>query len=289
MSTATLPPRITPRAAYAGILRDDVVYADPAAVERPDFNTKINGAFDRLMIQSGLETSPPMMLAICGCAAFALGGLAFVLQENLLTTAIAAAIGAVIPILIVMVVRSRRQREMMKQLPDAVEELARAARTGRSLEDCLRLVANETRPPLGDELKRVTSRMALGLDIESALRELPQRTGLTSLNVLVCALAVHNETGGDLVAVLERVSRAIRDRISFLGRLRAATIGSRATTVLMMILPIGALAFFLFRDPNYLNDLFETFWGRLLTITAIVLQVIGLLWVLKIMRQTEKA
>ena len=287
MSTQTLPATIGRRPEFAGILREEVTYAPATGGER--VGDRVNGAFDRLMIQSGLDLSPPMLLALSASAAIVLGGAAFVVQENLLTTAVAGLIGAMLPLFVTMFVRSRRQRAMMRQLPDAIDELARAARTGRSVEDCLRLVADETPQPLGDELKRCTRKMALGADIETALRELPLRTGLSNLHVLVCALAVHNETGGDLVAVLERVARAVRDRIAFLGRLRAATIGSRATAILMLVLPPAALAFFLFRDPNYLDQLLDSFWGRAVSIGAIVLQILGLLWVLQIFRTTERA
>lgn len=285
MSTQTVPAKIARRSEFAGILRDEVTYGGGGE----DVADRVNGAFDRLMIQSGLDLGAPMLLALCVCSAFLLGGAVFVIQENLLTTAVAAAVGSLVPVFAVVYVRGRRQTAMMRQLPDAIDELARAARTGRSVEDCLRLVAQETPAPLGDELKRCTRKMALGANIETALRELPLRTGLSNLHVLVCALAVHNETGGDLVAVLERVARAVRDRIAFLGRLRAATIGSRATAVLMLVLPPAALVFFLFRDPSYLDQLLDSFWGRAVSIAAIVLQALGLIWVLQIFRTTEKA
>lgn len=280
------PARIDRRPEFAGILRDEVNYAEGG---RDDVADRVNGAFDRLMLQSGIELSPPMLLALSVCSALLLAGAAFVIQENLLTTAVAGMIGGLLPVGGVMFARSRRQTAMMRQLPDAIDELARAARTGRSVEDCLRLVAQETPAPLGDELKRCTRKMALGADIETALKELPLRTGLTNLHVFVCALAVHNETGGDLVVVLERVARAVRDRLAFLGRLKAATIGSRATAVLMLVLPPAAVAFFLFRDPSYLDQLLDSFWGRAVSIGAILLQMAGLLWVLQIFRTTERA
>jgi tight adherence protein B len=286
MATSTLPAPIARRPEFAGILRDEVTYA---AGGRDNVADRVNGAFDRLMLQSGLDIGPPMMLALSVCSAALFGGAAFVVQENLLTTALAAAIGGMVPILATLVTRSRRQRAMMRQLPDAIDELARAARTGRSVEDCLRLVAAETPAPLGDELKRCTRKMTLGVDIETALKDLPLRTGLTNLHVVVCALAVHNETGGDLVAVLERVARAVRDRIAFLGRLRAATIGSRATATLMLVLPPAALAFFMFRDSTYLDQLFDSFWGRAVTVGAVLLQAVGLLWVIQIFRTSERA
>jgi tight adherence protein B len=186
-------------------------------------------------------------------------------------------------------IRSRRQTAILNQLPGMIGELARAARTGRSLEQCLELVANDTPAPLGTELKLCSGRLAMGLSPEAAFRDLPERTGVQTLNVLVTALVVHHRTGGDLVRVLDRLAHTIRDRISFLGRLRAQTAASRATAVLMITIPIFILAFFIFRDPTYLTRLMASSVGRLATVLAVVLQIVGSIVVLRILKNTARS
>jgi tight adherence protein B len=279
MSTHAIPRRPE----FAAILRDQQEFAVPG---RDTLSNRLNGWFDRLMVQSGAELSPPMLLAVCVCAALAVGGLAFVVQENLLTTAIGALLGAAAPLVAAVVVRNRRQAEMLKQFPAMLDELARAARTGRSLEKCLALVADDTPQPLGGELQRCTRRIDLGMSITDALGELPERTGLPTANIFVSALAVHRETGGDLVKVLERLAQTLRARIQFQGRLKAATAASRATALLMVIVPPAVLAFFVFRDPEYLNNLMQSEWGFRVTLIAAALQVVGSLWVMRILKQS---
>jgi tight adherence protein B len=279
MSTHAIPRRPE----FAGILRDQQEYA---VAGRDTMGNRLNGWFDRLMIQSGSELSPAMLLALCVCAALAVGGLAFVIQENMLTTAIGALFAAAAPLVAAVVIRNRRQAEMLKQLPTMLDELARAARTGRSLEKCLALVADDTQQPLGGELRRCTRRIDLGMSINDALSELPERTGLPSTNIFVSALAVHRETGGDLVKVLERLAQTLRTRIQFQGRLKAATAASRATALLMLVVPPAVLAFFIFRDPDYLNNLLQSEWGFRVTLIAAALQVIGSIWVLRILKHS---
>jgi tight adherence protein B len=274
---------IQTRPEFAEILRDRQEFAVDG---RDTLGNQLNGWFDRLMIQSGAEIAPAMLLALCVCSAVACGGLAFVVQENLLTTAIGAGLGAAAPIVAAVVIRSRRQSEMQKQLPAMLDELARAARTGRSLEKCLALVADDTPQPLGGELRRCTRRLDLGMSITDALHELPLRTGLPTTNVLVSALAVHRETGGDLVKVLDRLAQTLRSRIQFQGRLKAATAASRATALLMIVVPPAVLAFFIFRDPEYINNLMQSEWGFRVTLMAAALQVIGSLWVLRILKHS---
>lgn len=271
---------------FAGILRDDQTYAK--GNQEDSTAEQINGSFDRLMVQSGLEISPVLMLMLCVCSSIVLAGVAFVVQENLLTTGLAAGIGALAPIIYAFIARSRRQSEILKQMPGMVDELARAARTGRSLEQCFEIVAEDTPAPLGSELKISLRKMQMGASMSSALRDLPERTGIVSLNVFVTALSVHHQTGGDVVSVLERLSSTIRDRISFLGRLKAATIGSRATAILMLAVPPVVITFLVFRDPNYLNDLMDAKWGRISLMTAALLQVIGTIWILRILQSSKR-
>ena len=233
MATETIHyPPIIPQPGFADIVREDVTYSVSDSHTTSD---RVNGWFERLTVQSGLEMSPMMLLALCGLSGLALGGAMFVFQENVLTTAFAAAVGFVLPILVAMFVRSRRQSQILRQMPEMIGELARAARTGRSLEQCIEIVADDTPAPLGAEMRLCDRRMRMGVSLPKAIQPLPERTGVVSLNVLVTALSVHHQTGGDLITVLERLLATIRDRITFLGRLKTATSASRATAMLMLL------------------------------------------------------
>ena len=143
-------------------------------------------------------------------------------------------------------------------------------------------------PDMVNELRPLTNELGLVVATEEALHDLPERTGISTMQVLVTALAVHHQTGGDLVRVLERLAQTLRDRIAFLGRLRTATIASRATAILMLLVPPAVVTFFVLRDPNYLDNLMDSRWGRMTTMAAIVLQVIGTIWILRILRNSKQ-
>jgi len=285
MSTASPPAAITPRPEFAGILKERNEFGTGRGVDTGD---RINSWFDTLMLQSGWELAPSVVLMLCGCSAIALGGLVFVLHENLLTTAFAAMIGFMIPVVVALFARSRRQRLIMQQLPPMLEELGRAAKTGRSIEQCLQIVAQDTPAPLGSELQLATRRLRMGVSLKDALRDLPERTGLMTLSLMSTTLTVQQQTGGDLVTVLNRLSRTIRDRLLFLGRLRAATAASRATATLMIVLPPAVLAFFIARDPAYFQNLMASGWGRNATLAAVALEIIGAVWVIRILKDSER-
>lgn len=276
---------IQPKPEFVGILREIETFGSGRGEDPSD---RLNSWFDRLMLQSGVGIAPSMVLVLSVCAAIATGGTAFVIQENLLTTAVAAMIGFLLPIAVVLYRRSARQKQIMSQIPAMVEELARAAKTGRSVEHSLKLVAEDTPAPLGTELKYVAQRLEMGVPLKDAVRDLPTRTGINTFSLLNTTLIVQQQTGGDLVMVMERLSRTVRDRLLFLGRLRAATAASRATAILMILLPVAVLAFFSFREPEYLTNLLSSDWGRNATMAAFALEIIGGIWVLRILRDSER-
>lgn len=284
-ATAGLQP-IPPNPDFAGILKEQETFGTGRGEDAAD---QINSWFDELMLQSGLGISPSMMVALCMCSAITVGGAIFVWQENLLTTALGALIGFMIPVISTIIARTRRQDKMTSQIPAMLEELARAAKTGRSVEHSLQLVAADTPDPLGAELKLATGRVEMGIPLKDALRDLPRRTGLMNLGLMCMTLVVQQQTGGDLVTVLERLSRTVRDRLLFLGRLRAATAASRATAILMIVLPPAVLAFFVYRKPTYLDELLSSTWGRNSTMIAIGLELVGAFWVMRILKDSEQS
>ncbi len=286
MATSTLPPtRLQPQPAFAGILRQQETFASG---DTDSINDRLNGAFDRLMLQCGWEVGPSIVLMLCLVSAVAVGGAAFVATDNPLLAAVGALAGGALPIVAAQLMRSRRQRLISEQLPGMIDELSRAARTGRSLESCLELVASDTPRPLGSEIQLCVRKMHLGIPIDQAMSELPERTGVVSTSILTTALAVHRQTGGDLIHVLDRLSHTLRDRLQFYGRLKAATTASRLTAILMIGLPPFILLFFVIRDPDYFDNLFASGWGRATTLTAIVLLIIGSIWVLRVLSNSRK-
>lgn len=273
------------RPEFSGLLREDNQFARG---ESEGVGESVNGWFDALLIQSGIRTSPGVWLGLSLLSSLAIGGTIYVLTERPFVTAIAAVAGLLLPIGIAMVARGRRQKAIMDQLPGMADELARLARSGRNLEHSFRLVAGDTPSPLGDELRVSARRMEMGLDVGSSVKDLAARTGVSTLTMFSSALSVHQDTGGDLISVMERLATAVRDRLHFVSRQRAATIASRMGAIMMVVIPILVMGFYLFRDPNYFNSLMNSFWGRLSLWLGVILQIIGCLMVFRILSRSAR-
>lgn len=269
---------------FAGILRDEERFANDA---HDRFSQRINSGFDRLMMQSAVAITPTTVVLLCLYCGMMLGGLLLVIQENLLSASLGLVLGSVVPLVFVLLSQMRRLQLMSQQLPGLIEHLARAAKSGRSLEQCCAMVAVATPKPLGAELQTCARQIQLGHDPALALRDLAERTGLREINLLVTTLSVHQSKGGDLVMVLERLAHTIRGRLLFLGRLKSATIGSRWSAILMLAMPPLIILFLSVREPAYLSQLLSTYWGKATTIAAIVLDVIGSAFIVSILRKSQ--
>src|SRR4051812_38377304 len=100
--------------AFAGILKEQEIFGTGHGDDAAD---QINNWFDKLMLQSGLAISPSMLLAVSLCAGLSVAGAVFVVHENLLTTALGALVGFMLPVIVSMMARTRRQDQMMRQIP----------------------------------------------------------------------------------------------------------------------------------------------------------------------------
>jgi tight adherence protein B len=198
--------RIEPQPQFAKILKVDDSYAPP---DSGTAAARINGRFDRLVVQSGTSAAPGVVLRFCVLGAITIGGAVFVVTENLLGTALGLAIGAFLPIYALLIARARRVRRVERQIPSLIEGLEHSARQGRGLAQCLEISAAETPAPLGEEMQRGVRRMRMGIGVEAAFEDLPERTGSTQIATLVSALAEHDRTGCDLIDHLERLKNRL--------------------------------------------------------------------------------
>jgi tight adherence protein B len=278
-------PAIDPRPEFAGLLKENQQFA----TGRSDgAGEAFNGWFDQLMLQSGIRTSPGVWLGLCLICSLACGGGLFVISERPFVTAFGAIVGLAFPVVLAVILRSRRQQQIMNQLPAMAEELARTAQSGCNINKSFQLVAADTPSPLGDELRLSARRTEMGMDLATAVRDLPLRTGVATLTMLTSAIALYQDTGGDLITVLERLATSVRDRLHFVSRLRAATIASRLGAIMMVMVPILVVSFYLFRDPLYLEKLLNSFWGRLSLWLAIGLQIVGCTIVFRILSRSAR-
>jgi len=151
---------------------------------------------------------------------------------------------------------TRRQIKFEGQLVDVLVLITGAVKTGFSLLQAMEVVEREMQPPASDEFRRVHTEVGLGISLSQALDNLSTRMENQDLDLVVTAVKIHNQVGGNLSTMLEAVTETVRERDRLFREARVITTQQRYTSYLISLLPvaIGLLIFLL--NPEYMMQLF---------------------------------
>lgn len=170
---------------------------------------------------------------------------------------------------------ARREHEVTRLLPGAIDLVVRSLQAGHGLSDALRLAGAETPDPLGRELKDMMEQQRLGLPMVACMENLMERLpGHLEVSLLVSAVLLHRETGGNLIESLENLAQTIRERLLFDQRVKAMTSEVRMSGWILGGLPVATALLILVLVPGYLNPLWVDPLGQ------IALGVVGVMMVL---------
>jgi len=248
------------------------------------FLGRLNQGFDRLVLESGLNVTPVTAFLMFLAWGLLSGGVVLVFLDNPLGSlgAAMAAIGGML--LVLAIFRRRRMNQIRAQIPYAADLLARGVRAGESLDQAIAMVGRESAGPLGGEFQRCSRQLEMGRSMNTVMRSFTSRVRLMESRVLASPLTVHRTTGGNLAVALERMAQTIRDRTNYRRQLKASTGAARTSAFLIaFITPIVFLLLF-FWQPEHFRQLLEDPLGRTLLMAALILEVVGIVWVLRLLR-----
>lgn len=178
--------------------------------------------------------------------------------------------------------RRSRFKRFEKQLPDALELMSRALRSGHSLASGLSVVASEMPSPIADEFHNCYEEQNLGIPIDQALLNMLDRMPNVDLQFFVTAVAIQRQAGGDLAEILNKISGLVRERFKILGQVKALTGEGRISGIVLMALPIALFFAVYYLNKDYVMVLFEHEDGRKMMTGAIFLQILGAFVIRKI-------
>jgi tight adherence protein B len=178
--------------------------------------------------------------------------------------------------------RGVRLGKFAKQLPDAMELIGRALRSGHSLSSGLNVVIDEMPAPISTEFGMAYEEQNLGTPIEFALKNMLKRVPNMDLKFFVTAVAIQKQAGGDLAEILDKIGHIIRERFKILGAVQALTGEGRISGIVLMALPIALFVAVYHINAEYVMVLFTDPIGKWLLGGAIGLQILGALVIKKI-------
>jgi tight adherence protein B len=229
------------------------------AVEQRDFGANVARELARadlklkvseyLFIWIGAIVGIPVLMFFAG---FALPAF-----QSPLALLIGAIVGFFLPRWYVKRRQGKRLNAFNKQLPDTITLIANALRAGSSFLQAIELVVREARPPISTEFQRVIREVNLGLPFEQALENLVRRVRSDDLELMVTAISIQYQVGGNLAEILDSIAYTIRERVRIKGEIRTLTAQQRMSGYVVAFLPIGLLGFLFIIAPGFMDPMFD--------------------------------
>ena len=188
---------------------------------------------------------------------------------------ILAIIGFALPALYLRNRRGHRLAQFEAGLPRAMELMANSMKAGQSIAQSLRAVTENASPPVSDEFGLARREIELGASIESALGNMVKRIGSSDLRLVVMVITIQHSVGGDLPAILISLGDTMKQRAEMRAEVLASTAQSRASSLIITLLPIAAALRLYFLVPNYFRPMFTNPLGWFMLAIAAVMLGIG--------------
>jgi len=178
--------------------------------------------------------------------------------------------------------KKTRLNKLNEQISDSLTVLTNSLRAGYSFQQALELVGREMDGPLALEFRRTLREIHLGNTTEQALINLIKRAQSSDLELMLTAVLIQRQIGGNLAEIFDNISNSIKERIRLKGEVKTLTAQGRISGLLIGLLPVGLFAILILVSPDYIGVLVRENSGRMILGAAVVSEVIGFLMVRKV-------
>lgn len=253
-------------------------------VDRAVGRTRAGSRLAALIEQAGVRTTPGAVVLVSvllGVVCALAGQILLRVPAALVVT---APLGAAAPVLWLWQRRSSRLKAFEEQFPDALDLVSRAIRAGHAFQTALGMAADELRPPVGPECRKVFDQQNFGLPLREALEALAARVPLLDVKFFVTAVAIQRDTGGNLAEILDNLSRVVRERFKIQRQVRVHTAHGRITGFVLLALPVFLAVALSLINPEHMRPLFQERMGQTMLVATVVMQIIGFIWIRRVIR-----
>jgi len=172
-----------------------------------------------------------------------------------------------------------RRNKFEGQLIDVLVLMTGAVRAGYSILQALDVIIDEMNAPASDEFRRVRREVGLGLPLSQALTNLTTRMENDDLLLVVTAIKINQQVGGNMATMLEAVTKTIRERVALFAAIRALTSQQRYASYALTLLPFLVAALLFILNPEYIARVFEPGPFLCIPFGALILVLIGNVWI----------
>ena len=258
------------------------IYKHIKRVSKPLADLNITKKLDFTLKQAGIPIFGAEFIIIMIICAIAGALSAYIVTLNVSAIPL---FGLGIPVALVLWVKlriNRRRKAFTEQLGDCLTTVANALRAGYSFQQAMDVVAKEMEPPISTEFERVATDVAMGVALENALEQMNKRVGSPDFDLVVTAVLIQREIGGNLAQILDTISYTIAERIRMKREIGALTAQGRFSAWVLIFLPFIVAAFCWFFNHEQMQIFITEEWGRIALGVAVVMELIGFVVIQKI-------
>ncbi len=234
------------------------------------------------LLRSGMKVRPAEFLIICLVCMFTIGllfgllGMAFIGGRAASLGLIGFATGWIFPLIYVLLRRKKRMARFNSQLLDLVTLMSNSLKSGYGFLQALNLIAREANPPASEEFGRVIQENKYGVSIDNALTRLVERMDSEDLDLMVTAILIQRQVGGNLSEILDQISSTIRERIVLKGQIKALTAQGKLGGGIISFLPVALGMVFYFMQPEMMTNFVTSTIGLVAIGIGVFWQAIGI-------------
>lgn len=241
-------------------------------------NTKL----ETKLAQAGLPLKPEEYILFQWIITALTGGLFYLFTENLVFALIGGALGLFLPKWYLRKKRRNRVSAFNEGLADMILTIVGSLRAGFSFQQALQSVVEEAGSPIKEEIGAVLKEMQYGKSIEDALNDLKERMPSEDLDLMIQAILIQRQVGGNLATVLDKIVETIRDRTKIHRQIATLTAQGRLSGYVIAFLPVilGLVLYLI--QPDYIGTLFHQPIGLLMVGAGLISGIIGFIMIKKI-------
>ncbi len=241
-------------------------------------------ALSRRLVNCFQQAGVPLRIEeIVFTALFAAAVITFLIISNHVVQAVVVGIVAIFfPALWLASMRRKRLQKFNSQLGEALVLMANSLRAGFSFLQAMDLISKESPVPLRDEFSMVLREIQLGVPTEKALAGMAERIASADLEMMVTAVLIQRQVGGNLAEVLEKIAGTIKERVRIKGEIKTLTAQGRISGIIIGLLPMVLAAVLIFVNPEYIKVLISDPIGPVLIFFGLLSQLLGALMIKKI-------
>ena len=241
-------------------------------------------SLDRLIDQANSSRSAGFYILISLFVAMTafIGG--SIVSSNPIFTLLGGLLLGAAPFGLLRLKKKKRIAAFQKQLPEALELIARALKAGHAFTSGIKLAAEEFKDPLGPEFQATLDEINFGSSIADAFKNMSKRIDCPELRFFVVSVILQRETGGNLAEIIESLSRLIRKRFKFEGSIRVLSAEGRLSAAILVALPIFIALVIHMISPDYLEPLFTDPSGKIAAVAALAGMAVGIVFIRQMIR-----